>query len=355
MKSSPYIHWAKTRFNVRYNLARSGITALPLEDLNPTLEQVLGLDPHGDGWPPLIERVASRYGVKTASVAIAHGASMANHLACATLLEPGDEVIVESPVYEPLLLVPKYLRAHVRLVQRREDAAWALDVDAVANAITQRTRLIILTNLHNPTGALNDHDSLLGLAELADTHGCHVLIDEVYLEFLYPDGVHTGTMISPWFITTRSLTKAYGLGSLRVGWILAKPSIAERMRRLHDLFMAEVSHPAERLAAIALDRADELLAPAVATLNTHIERVDAFVTAHEKLRWVRPDAGTVGFVHLSGGGVDEMVERLAARHDTLVTPGRFFGAQDYFRIGWGVDSSVLEEGLRRLVDTIDRM
>jgi aspartate/methionine/tyrosine aminotransferase len=199
------------------------------------------------------------------------------------------------------------------------------------------------------------HDALVGLSELADTHGCHVLIDEVYLEFLYPDGVRTGATISPWFITTRSLTKAYGLGSLRVGWIIAKPTIAERIRRLHDLFMAEVSHPAERLAAIALDRADELLAPAVATLSAHIERVDAFVTEHKSLSWVRPHAGTVGFVHLSGGRVDEMVERLAASYDTLVTPGRFFGAEDHFRVGWGVDGTILDEGLRRLADTIDKL
>jgi hypothetical protein len=349
MKKSPYLHWVKQRFGgARYNLARSGVETLPLERLAPSLGDVLAEEPHGDGWPPLIARIAGRYGVGEDCVAVAHGTSMANHLACAALLEPGDEVVLESPAYEPIESLVRYLRATLRTVARRAENAWALDVDAIARAMTPRTRLVIATNLHNPTGAHTDGAALAALSALADAHRCHVLIDEVYLEFLYLEGERTAAPISPWFVTTRSLTKAYGLGSLRIGWVIAEPGLAERVRRLHDLFAAELSHPAERLAALALDRADALLGPTFERLREHIAVVDAFVAAQPRLSWVAPRAGTVGFVRLRGGSVDDLAATLSDRYDTLVSPGRFFGAPDHFRLGWGFDRATLEEGLRRL-------
>jgi aspartate/methionine/tyrosine aminotransferase len=284
---------------------------------------------------------------------LAHGASMANHLACATLLEPGDDVLVEHPAYEPLVALPRYLRANVRTFARVPEDGWRLDPDRVAAALTPRTRLVILSHLHNPTGARAGQAELRALGELAEARGFHVLVDEVYLEWLYDDGIPSAARLSPRFIVTSSLTKAYGLDVLRAGWIIAPEDVADRIRRLQDLFSGHIAQPTQRLAAKAFDRAAVLLAPLRAQLERNRDLADRFIVAHERLWWVKPPAGTVGFVRLEGGGVDELAERLEARYETAVAPGRFFGMPDWFRIGFGMETAALEEGLSRIAAALE--
>jgi hypothetical protein len=210
---------------------------------------------------------------------------------------------------------------------------------------------VILSNLHNPTGALLNRADLESLAELADRRDLHVLVDEVYLEWIYAAGkdpeIRSAINVSPRFVTTRSLTKVFGLAALRAGWILAEAELATRMRRLNGLFASSMSHPAERLAARTFEHAKTLLERQRKRVARNRTVVAKFVESHSALSWVPPDAGTVGFVRLEGGSVEELVGRLLAR-DSLVTPGRFFGAADHFRIGFGMEADHLDEGLKRL-------
>ncbi|MFN2637250.1 MAG: pyridoxal phosphate-dependent aminotransferase [Gemmatimonadaceae bacterium] len=347
---SNYIEWSKAHGSVRYNLAISGVTPCDVSLLSPSLEDFTMVADNEYGWQPLLERIAERYGVVEESVVLAQGTSMANHLACAALLEPGDEVLLETPGYDPLRVVPEYLQCVVREFQRRADEGYCLDIAAIESALTPRVRLVIVSNLHNPSGALANGAELRRLAALADAHDFNVLVDEVYLEWLYGESRDplSAIELSPRFITTRSLTKVYGLAALRAGWILAEPELAARMRRLNGLFTNSMSHPAERLAARALDKAAELLPVQRERVARNRKLVTEFVASSERLSWVPPQAGTVGFVRLEGGNVDQFVEKLLAKADTLVVPGRFFGAPDYFRIGFGMDRAILDEGLRRL-------
>ena len=348
MKGSPYIAWAKSRLGIRYNLAASGVRACPAELLEPTLDDFTLGGPYPEGWPALIQRIARRYGVAESQVILAHGCSMANHLVFAALLEPGDDVLVEQPAYEPLVAVPRYLGALVRGFNRLPEDGWRLDPERVAAMLTPRTRMVILSNLHNPSGALAGQAELRELGVLAANRGIHVLVDEVYLEWLHDDGMPSAARLGPPFIATGSLTKAYGLDWLRAGWVLAPPDVAERIRRVQDLFSGHIAQPTQRLAARALDRAAALLAPLQGQVGRNRNLVDRFVSAHERLSWVRPVAGTVGFVHLRDGSVDELVRTLETRYDTTVAPGQFFGMPTWFRIGFGMDTAVLEEGLARL-------
>lgn len=348
MKGSPYIAWAKSRLGIRYNLAASGVRACPAALLEPTLDDFTLGGGYPEGWPPLIERIARRYGVAGSQVVLEHGCSMADHLVCAALLEPGDDVLVEQPAYEPLVALPRYLGAMVRGFNRVPEDGWRLDPERVVAALTPRTRMVILSNLHNPTGALAGEPELRALGALAAERGIHVLVDEVYLEWLHDDGMPSAARLGPPFIAASSLTKAYGLDWLRAGWVLAPPDVAERIRRMQDLFSGHIAQPTQRLAAKAFDRAAALLAPLHGLVARNRDLVDRFVSAHERLSWVRPVAGTVGFVHLRDGSVDELVETLETRYDTTVAPGRFFGMPTWFRIGFGMETAVLEEGLARL-------
>src|SRR5712671_5440015 len=158
---SIYMHFAKTRPKVKYDLALSGILNLPFAELEAKIED---LDLNGDnayGYRPLVEALAAHSQVAPESVVtISGGTSMANHLAMAAVLEHGDEVLIEQPTYEPLLAVAKYLGATIKRFPRSFANGFRVDVDEIAKQITARTRLIALTNLHNPSSVLIDGETL---------------------------------------------------------------------------------------------------------------------------------------------------------------------------------------------------
>ena len=337
---------------MRFNLARSGVPRLPLERLDLSLAYLLQSESSEDGWPPLIERIAARQGITAANVVITHACSMANHLALAATVEAGDDVLMEAPVYEPLRAVAEYLGARVVSFSRHAENRWHIDADEVRRALTPKTKLVVLSNLHNPTGAFDNDATLADVARVAARVGARVLVDEVYLDFLYALGVRTAVRLSPDLVATSSMTKVFGLDGLRLGWVLAEPALAERMRRLNDLFSNNTAHPSERIAARALERADALLAESNALLARNIELVDAFVHGHDDLSWAKPRAGTVGFVQVAGHDVDRLVDRLHAEYEVAVVPGRFFGAPDYFRIGMSLEAPLLREALERMGEAL---
>jgi len=351
VRESEYLEWARAHGNIKYSLAVSGVPPCDVRLLSPSVDDFTMVADNEYGWLPLLERIAQRYGVKPENVVLAHGTSMANHLACAALVEAGDHVLIERPVYDPLVAVPRYLGCEVGFFERRPEDGYALDVKRVEAAITPRTRLVILSNLHNPTGAVVNRAELELLARVAESRGFHVLVDEVYLEWIYGAGkdpeIRSAINISPRFVTTRSLTKVFGLAALRAGWILAEAGLATRMRRLNGLFASSMSHPAERLAARTFEHAKTLLEKQRKRVARNRSIAMKFIESQPKLSWLPPEAGTVGFVRLEGGNVDELVERLLAK-DSLVTPGRFFGVNDHFRIGFGMEVDHLNEGLTRL-------
>jgi aspartate/methionine/tyrosine aminotransferase len=222
---SAYMGWAKTRSQAAFNLASSGVAPFPLSELPVRLEDVELTGPSFYGYPPLQERLARKCGVAEDSVVAATGTSMANFLVMAALLEPGDEILVEHPTYGLLTDAARYLRLDVKRFPRRFEEGFRLDAAAVEAAITPRTRLVVVTNLHNPSNALADEPVIRRVGEIARGVGARVLVDEVYQEALAVQGLpaRSAFHLGPEFVATGSLTKAYGLGGLRCGWVLALP------------------------------------------------------------------------------------------------------------------------------------
>jgi aspartate/methionine/tyrosine aminotransferase len=351
---SAYMEWAKTRSQARFNLASSGVADYRLADLPVRLED---LELTGDstyGWPPLQERLAAKCGVGTDNVVAAIGTSMANHLAMAALLGPGDEVVIERPAYEPMMAVAQYLGAEVRRFPRRFEDGFAVDPDAVREAVTPRTKLVVLTNLHNPSSALIDADTLRRVGSIARGVGARVLVDEVYLDTLFDKAPPSAFHLDPGcFVVTSSLTKAYGLSGLRCGWVLAERELARRMWRIDDLFGSVPAHPAERLSAIALDHLPMIAARARALLETNRVLINAFLESRTDLDSDRLENGTTTFPRLKSGNVDELCARLRERHETTVVPGHFFEMPQHFRMAMGCPTATLREGLERLAAALD--
>jgi len=235
VRESQYLEWARSRGSIKYSLALSGVPPCDVSLLSPSVDDFTMVADNEYGWLPLLERIAERYGVDARNVVLAHGTSMANHLACAALARAGDHVLIECPVYDPLVAVPRYLGCEVDFFERRAEDAYVLDVARVENALTRRTRLVVLSNLHNPTGVMINRTELKSLADLAESHAFHVLVDEAYLEWTYALGsepeIRSAINIPPRFGTTRSLTKVLGLAALRAGWILAATELHIRPRR----------------------------------------------------------------------------------------------------------------------------
>lgn len=345
---SDYLTWTKRRAPVRYNLARSGVPRLALERLHLTLEDLLHNDNAEDGWRPLMERIAARQGLSPEHVVTTHGCSMANHLAMAATIERGDDVAVEHPVYEPVAKVIEYVGGRIVPFTRRAENRWHIDADDVRRALTPKTKLVVFSNLHNPTGAYENEATIAEIARAAGDIGARVLVDEVYLEFFRPHGARTAVRLAPNVLATNSMTKVFGLDGTRLGWVLAEPGMAERTRRLNDLFSINTAHASERIAAKAFDYADALLAESSSLLLRNIDVVDTFVRDHDQLSWAKPRAGTVGFIQAAEVDVDRFVDELHARHEVALVPGRFFGARDGFRIAFGLPTDDTREALARI-------
>jgi aspartate/methionine/tyrosine aminotransferase len=348
-KHSDYMHWSKTLSRARFNLATSGVAPFPLRELPVELEtlEINGND-DGYGHPPLQKAIAAHHGVDPDCVVESAGTSMANHLAMAAIIEPGDEVLIEHPAYGPILDVAYYLHADVKRFPRIEETGWVVDTGEILRAITPKTRLIVITNLHNPTSALTPDSVLREVGDIARSIGALVLVDEVYLDAVYQRTPRTSFHLGPEFVVTSSLTKVYGVSGLRCGWILARPDLAWKMRRLNDLYSATPVYPGLLLAVAAFKHLNRLREKARRIVDADRKLLREFLVRQSGLSAVWTDWGTTSFVQLSrsrGSNADDFLERLRAEFDTSVVPGRFFEMPDYFRIGMGVNTEMFAEGL----------
>ena len=338
----------ETQGRARFNLATSGVGSFPLHELPVTIEQ---LEINGDstyGYAPLQRAIAKKCGVDPDCVVAAAGTSMANHLAMATLIDPGDEVLIEQPTYELLTSTLLYLGASVKTFPRREESDYALDPAEVRRAITPKTKLIVLTNLHNPSSVLASDSVLREIGDLARSVGARVLVDEVYLDAVYTDTPKTSYHLGPEFVVTTSLTKVYGLSGLRCGWILAEPDLARAMWRLNDLFASIPAHPAELLSVVALENLHQIRERARKIVEADRALLQEFLSNQNGVSTPRTEFGTTAILRLANGNVEDFLAQLRAEYETSAVPGHFFGLPNHFRIGMGVDTEMFREGLQRI-------
>jgi aspartate/methionine/tyrosine aminotransferase len=355
-KYSDFMHWAKTRPKVKYDLALSGILNLPFAELDAKLSD---LELHGDnayGYRPLVDALAAHRHVSPENVVtVSGGTSMANHLAMAALLEHGDEVLIEQPTYDPLLAIAEYLGAKIKRFARRFEDGFKIDIDDLEKQITPRTRLIAVTNLHNPSSALVEEATLRKIGELARGVGARVLMDEVYLEAMFENSPRSAVSLGPEFVATSSLTKGYGLSGLRCGWILAEAELAEKMRRLDDIFAASAPNVMERLSMVALNQLPKIAARAKAMLETNRQMLNDFLRTREDVDVVPTKFGTTSFPRLRDVDVDQLCALLIEKYQTSIVPGRFFESPQNIRIGMCCEPENFREGIARLGKALNEL
>jgi aspartate/methionine/tyrosine aminotransferase len=350
---------------VEFNLAESGVQPITLAEL----QDMAGVDPvdtllgygHTDGSPLLRERIAAMYpGAGAANVVATVGSAEANFLAMWRLVEPGDRVVVVRPTYEQTTGLASGLGAHVESVWLEEERGWQPAAGAVAAAIQPGTRVVVVTNPNNPTAHPLAETAIAEIVEAAERVGAWILSDEVYA-----GGELSGEPTpSLWGRTDRvlvsaSLSKAYGLPGLRLGWLLAPAEFREELWARKDYTTIAPSPLCDRLGAAALEPAvrARLLDRGRGILRENLETLETWAGGHAGvLRFARPRAGAVAFFHYDLPiGSTEMAERLLAEQGVLIVPGDQFGIDHHFRLGYGYTNPPLAPGLERVSRMIDQL
>jgi aspartate/methionine/tyrosine aminotransferase len=220
-------------------------------------------------------------------------------------------------------------------------------VDALRKLVTAKTKLIVLTNLHNPSCAFTDAATLPAIGEL----GPRVLVDEVYLDLLYEKTPETSFKLGDQFVVTNSLTKVYGLSGPRCGWVLAATDIVKKIYRLNDLFGVNNPYVTDQISCVALAHLPEIAKWSQELLTKHRAIANDFLKATPAFESTPVTVGTVIFPKIATP-VEPFCQFLRERYETVITPGHFFGAPDRIRIGIGGETAILTEGLGRITEAI---
>jgi aspartate/methionine/tyrosine aminotransferase len=300
-------------------------------------------------------QLAERYDVQPEQVLVTPGASVANLVAAATALGDGGTVLVEKPGYEPMWETPRALGATVERFVRTRDDAWTLDPDRVAAAMHDPVDLVSVTNRHNPTGVVASRDTVADVAATAREHDARLLVDEVYGPY-GSDGGERGfggpTAVGlEGCVVTGSLTKFFGLGGLRIGWLVADEPFVERGRRVLR-HLSATAEPSRALARRALANVPELTATACELASNNYDVLRQFVAARSDVSGVVADGTPFALLYhetLDG----DVVQAAAAEHDVLVVPGRFFGVSEGFRVSLGRDTETMGQALDALGAALD--
>ncbi len=306
------------------------------------------------GHPALIQSIADRYGVGTQRVLTTNGVSNAIYLLCRALLSANTHVVVESPTYEPLVSAADIVGSRIASLQRRPPG-YQIDLNDLKRALRADTMLLLLSNLHNPSGQLLLDDSLKELAREAQSisPNIRIVVDEVYRDFVF-DNRKPAATLDDCFISLNSLTKVYGLGCVHCGWILAEPAIIDRVRHLQLLVEGSGAKLLEGIASFIIRRLDEYLDRS-AKLLSHNRRL-LFQHLSPLIRdgvlsGGVPQYGSMYFPGLSNvSDTQTFAEKLAEKYRVYVVPGRFFGEPGHVRMGLGGESERLRKGLERFAE-----
>ena len=368
MKYHPFVmeRWQSTHeHRVRFNLSESGVHPLSVTELltladvgADALDVRLGYG-QSNGSDELRNLIASLYpGATDASVLVTAGGAEANFTAFWELMQPKALVAVMLPNYMQVPGLLESFGARVHPFHLAEEDGWQPDLNELENGLREGARFILITNPNNPTGAVLDDASVSGIVELADRYGAWILADEVFrgAELDGPEtpsfwGLHDRVLI------TNSLSKAYGLPGLRIGWVVGPPEMMEALWGRKDYTTIVPASLSDTLARLALGPATrpKILARTRKILTENFGLLSNWMDGQEgRFSYRSPDAGAICYTRYRPSiNSTEFAETLRTEMDLLVVPGDHFGMDHYLRLGFGPPATELEEALERLGAAFD--
>jgi aspartate/methionine/tyrosine aminotransferase len=367
-----YLAWAQTvPAGARWNLTASGVpdargpgslerpewpllNRLEFEDLcrRDMRPQILA---------EFLQTIARRYGVAPECVVPTLGSSGAITQILFALARPGDHVIVERPTFEPLHRVPEMLGLSVSRLERKFEERWEPLPDRLARLLTPKTRAVILSSLHNPSGVAIESKTLEAIGEMAARVGAVVLIDEVYLDFDFHSDAETTCPWRPAAVTIdngvswSSTTKAFGFAALRAGWVVTRDrDAAQAFRLAANYFHVDVPLASLALATQVMLHAGEFEQLASSAIAPARAIIDRWIAGESRVAWVPPTAGCTGLVRLPDLTADLAFARhLRDAYDTQVVPGTLFEAPGTVRVSFNLPAEELEQALAHVSAALD--
>ncbi|MGH7507798.1 MAG: aminotransferase class I/II-fold pyridoxal phosphate-dependent enzyme [Longimicrobiales bacterium] len=351
--------WQSTWENrVAYNLSESGVHPVSVAELlglagGSSIDDVLLGYGQSNGSDVLRERIAALYtGASEANVMVTNGSAEANFVAIWQLVEPGDEVAVVMPAYMQTPGLVEAFGGTVRKIRLHPDHAWQPDPDEIRRAITDRTRLVVVTNPNNPTGAVLGEEARVALIEATGRTGTWLLADEVYTG-AERSGPETPSFFGahPRVLATGSMSKAYGMPGLRIGWVVADPAVAEQLWARTDYTTISAGDLTDTLASLALrtDVRPRLIERTRGYIERGLAVLEEWMAAQGGFDHRAPDAGAICFARYAAPiPSDVLAERLRVERSLLIVPGEHFGFERHLRFGFGMETDRLEAALERL-------
>jgi len=350
---------------VEYNLSESGVHPMATEELvdDPkVIEELLstGLNyPQTNGSIELRERIAALYkGATPDNVQVTTGAAQANYTTILTVLEPDDEILVMLPNYMQIWGAAKNLGFRVKTFSLREGLDWAVDLDELERAISNKTKLIAVCNPNNPTGHILTTEEIDAIIAAASRVGAWLLADEVYAGAERLTDEFTPSFWGRYerVLAINSLSKAYGLPGLRIGWVVAPAQTVEEIWARQDYITISTTMLSNKLAAYALSPQvrSRILARTREYIRKGYDNFECWYMKHDDLfSLVPPQAAAIAFVHYHTNiNSTELCKRLIHEQKTFVVPGDHFGLDHHLRISYGLPADYLSEGLDRLHQVI---
>lgn len=310
---------------------------------------------HIIGSAELRAAIAALYGERIGAdnVLVANGAIGANFLALFALTEPGTGVVCVKPTYQQLYSVPESLGAEVRLLRLREENGYLPDIEELRALVDDRTRLIVLNNPNNPTGALIDGALLREIVTVAREHDAWLLCDEVYrgLEHDPATAAPSVTELYEKAVSTGSMSKSYSLAGLRIGWVAGSPEVIERCQEVRDYTAISCGVLDDIIATLTLQHRDAVLARNLTLVRGNLVLVDEWVEREPRLHYVRPRAGTTAVIHYDHPMPSiELCQGMFDLNGAFVVPGAAFDEEHTFRLGYACSRDVLVGGLAAISD-----
>lgn len=346
-------------FEVDADLGSSGVEDFTLAEIRELtgitfdeLDAMVLRDSRTLGGEELRRALGDRFLAGDASRVIAtHGSTEANFLVMQALLSPGDEVVVLEPIYQQLRAIAEALGCRLAGWPMRPENGFHPDVEEAARLIGPSTRMVVVNFPHNPTGATLDRDEQRHLIETARRHDAWLVWDGAFSELVY-DGEPLPEPLLEYerSVSMGTLSKAYGLPGLRVGWCLAGEEVLRRFVRLRDYLTLHLSPLVELFACRAIENGDRLVATRRRQAAANLATVEAWMERHaERVDWFRPRGGVSAFPRLSQvDDVTDFCRRLAERERVMLVPGECFGFPRHVRLGFGCAPATLELGLAGL-------
>lgn len=352
---------SKWENRVDYNLSESGVHPATLRDLVPNPEEVDRLlstefvYSQANGIPELRERIAALYpGATVDNVLVTAGCIEANLISLQSILAPGDDIAVMAPNYLQIWGAAQNMGARVTTFDLSREAGWALDIDSLNRTVTDTTKLIAVCNPNNPTGRIMSSAEMDAVVAAADRVGAWLLADEVYsgAERLTDEQTPSFWGRYDKLLANNSLSKAYGLPGLRVGWIVGPPKMVDEAWARHEYTTISVSTLSNQLAAIALssDVRPKLLQRTREYIRRGYPILEEWMRAHgDMFSIVPPQAAAIAFPHYKLDlNSTKLVERLIHEKSALVAPGDHFNVDHHLRVSFGLEPEYLRDGLDRI-------